>query len=112
MSSRAAEAGVRENLGGNSGPFLVLVVLGRGLETRVCITSMHATARNHMTEPIAQLVLRKRAVCRLLGISPATLDRLRARGDFPPALRISDQLIGWPTTAIELWVDQRAREVQ
>lgn len=60
-----------------------------------------------MTPQTPPLVLRKRAVCTLLGISPAHLDRLRKRGDFPRAIRLGDQAIGWRRDAIENWMAER-----
>lgn len=66
-----------------------------------------------MSEASSQvLMLRKPAVCRMLGISAATLDRLRARGDFPPPRRISNQVICWPRSAIEEWLEQQPQAVQ
>ena len=54
------------------------------------------------------MVLRKRTVCSLLGISASTLDRLRAHGgDFPLAIRLSDQAIGWLTEEIDAWLASR-----
>lgn len=52
-------------------------------------------------------VLRKRAVCTLLGISAATLDRLRQRGEFPPAIRLGEQAIGFRRSDIDAWLAAR-----
>ena len=60
--------------------------------------------QNHRPSP---LILRKHALCTLLGISAATLDRLRQRGEFPPAIRLGEQAIGWRLDVIEDWVASR-----
>lgn len=53
-------------------------------------------------------VLRKRQLCELLGISPATLDRLRVRGDFPRPIILSVQSIAWTIESIDTWLSTRA----
>lgn len=53
------------------------------------------------------VVLRKRDLCKLLGISPATLDRKRVRGDFPAPIMLSAQAIGWTMAAVQAWIDSR-----
>lgn len=52
-------------------------------------------------------VLRKRQLCKLLGISPATLDRMRARGEFPAPILLSEQSIGWTMASVQAWLDSR-----
>lgn len=52
-------------------------------------------------------VLRKRAVCALLGVSLAHLDRLRQRGEFPPAIRLGEQAIGFRRIDIDAWLAAR-----
>lgn len=53
------------------------------------------------------LVFRKRTVCRVVGCSPAHLDRLRAVGDFPAAIKLGAQAIGWHVRDIEAWLASR-----
>lgn len=60
---------------------------------------------NEQRQP--SLILRKRTVCALLGISPAHLDRLRQRGEFPAAIKLGDQAIGWTRAAVEAWLSAR-----
>lgn len=55
----------------------------------------------------AALVLRKRELCRLLGVSPATLDRQRAQGDFPAPIKLGEQAVGWTMTSVQAWIDSR-----
>lgn len=52
-------------------------------------------------------VLRKREVCKLLGIGTATLDRMRARGDFPAPIKLSEKAVGWPAVSVQAWIDSR-----
>lgn len=60
--------------------------------------------KNHHPSP---LILRKHALCTLLGISAATLDRLRQRGEFPAAIRLGEQAIGWTRESVDLWLASR-----
>lgn len=53
------------------------------------------------------LVLRKRAVCTLLGISLAHLDRLRLRGEFPAPIKLGEQAIGWTRKSVQEWLSSR-----
>lgn len=58
-------------------------------------------------QTVAALVLRKREVCKLLGISLATLDRRRVQGDFPPPIKLGEQAVGWPMASVQAWIDSR-----
>jgi predicted DNA-binding transcriptional regulator AlpA len=59
-------------------------------------------------ENISQrIVLRKRELCKLLSISPATLDRQRVRGEFPAPIMLSGQAVGWPLSTVQAWIDSR-----
>lgn len=58
-------------------------------------------------ENTKQLVLRKSELCKLLGISPATLDRQRVRGDFPAPIELGVQARGWTMASVQAWIDSR-----
>jgi len=45
-------------------------------------------------------------VCRLIGVSPSTLKRLVARGDFPQPMRPTERRIAWPASDVRLFVEQ------
>ncbi len=53
------------------------------------------------------LVLRKRTLCKLLAISPAHLDRMRVRGEFPKPIRLGEQAVGWTAESIQEWLANR-----
>lgn len=53
------------------------------------------------------LVLRKRAVAEMIGISTATLDRLRAAGSFVRPIQLGEQAIGWLRADIDAWLASR-----
>lgn len=53
------------------------------------------------------LVLRKRATAALIGVSIATLDRLRAAGSFVRPIRLGDQAIGFKRSEVEDWIASR-----
>lgn len=53
-------------------------------------------------------VLKKRTVCSLLGISASTLDRLRARGEFPAPISLTGaQAVGWLADTVQAWLASR-----
>ncbi len=52
-------------------------------------------------------VLRRSQLPAILGISLATIDRLRARGDFPVPLKLGQQAVGFIRTDIEAWLASR-----
>ena len=55
-------------------------------------------------------VLRKTQVAHILGLSNATLDRLRLRDcSFPAPVKLSVQAVGWPLADIEAWISTRPR---
>ena len=61
-----------------------------------------------ISNPGPALILRKRQLAQLLGIGTATLDRMRARGDFPAPIKLSEKAVGWPMATIQAWIDSRA----
>lgn len=52
-------------------------------------------------------VLRKAQVCKMLAISTATLDRERAKGNFPAPIKLGEQAIGWTVASIQSWLESR-----
>jgi predicted DNA-binding transcriptional regulator AlpA len=80
-----------------------------GLPTMVFINSrsFNLPQSNTLAQPLAPLVLRKRALPKLLGISLAHIDRLRAKGDFPAPIRLGDQAIAWDVASIQSWLAAR-----
>jgi predicted DNA-binding transcriptional regulator AlpA len=43
----------------------------------------------------------------LTGVSPRTWDRLRARGEAPPATKLSERRIGYRIVDLKAWLDAR-----
>lgn len=43
----------------------------------------------------------------LTGVSPRTWDRLRARGEAPPATKLSERRIGYRIVDLKNWLDAR-----
>jgi len=43
----------------------------------------------------------------LIGVSPRTWDRMRARGETPPATRLSARRIGYRIVHLKAWLDAR-----
>ena len=53
-------------------------------------------------------VLKKRTVCSLLGLSASTLDRMRARGEFPAPISLTGaQAVGWLSDTVQEWLASR-----
>ncbi len=46
----------------------------------------------------------------LLNLSPRTWDRMRARGEAPPATRLSERRIGYRIADLKAWLDARRVE--
>jgi prophage regulatory protein len=53
------------------------------------------------------IALRKPAVCALVGLSPATIVRLVARGEFPAPRKIGDRSVAWSRAEVEQWFASR-----
>jgi predicted DNA-binding transcriptional regulator AlpA len=55
------------------------------------------------------LILSRVQTARLINLSTDTLDRLVARGEGPPRVRISPRRVGHPLGSTRKWLAQRAR---
>jgi predicted DNA-binding transcriptional regulator AlpA len=56
-----------------------------------------------------QPLLSARTVCKMLGISRATLWRMQRSNEFPASIKITERRIAWRRDAVERWLDDRAR---
>lgn len=54
-----------------------------------------------------QTIVRRAQLPAILGISIATIDRLRARGDFPAPRRLGQQAVGFLRSDIDAWLASR-----
>ena len=52
-------------------------------------------------------VLTETELCRMLGISNKTFERMRYRGDIPPKTQLSDRRVGYRVCDVEEWLDRR-----
>ena len=66
----------------------------------------HATTSTLTTQ--SDRILRPRELADRIGLSLATLWRLRRRGDLPEPIRLSPGCVGWRTSDIEAWLTARA----
>jgi prophage regulatory protein len=66
---------------------------------------MQATPPTLTTPP--DRILRARELADRIGLSLATLGRLRRRGDLPEPIRLSPGCVGWRTSDIEAWLAAR-----
>ena len=54
-----------------------------------------------------QTIIRRTQLPAILGISMATIDRLRAAGTFPKPIRLGEQAIGFTQNSIDAWIASR-----
>ena len=54
-----------------------------------------------------ETIIRRVSLPNILGISMATIDRLRAAGDFPKPVRLGQQAIAFTKSSIDDWVATR-----
>lgn len=52
-------------------------------------------------------IVRRLELPAVLGLSIATIDRLRAKGDFVPEVQLGMQAIGFSLSDIEAWIASR-----
>ena len=58
-------------------------------------------------------VLRRPEVCKIVGLSKASIDRLEAAGDFPRRVELGNgkwKPVGWSSTEVYAWLDKRFAE--
>lgn len=60
-----------------------------------------------MTLPMRR-VMRRKEVCRTVGLSLSTVRRLEQAGDFPKGIRIGKQAIGYFADQVLAWLEGRA----
>lgn len=53
-------------------------------------------------------IIRPRELANRIGLSLATIWRLRQRGDLPEPLRLSPGCVGWRASDIQAWLASRA----
>jgi len=66
----------------------------------------HATAST-LTEG-SDRIIRPRELTERIGLSLATIWRLRRRGDLPEPIRLSPGCVGWRTSDIDAWLAGRS----
>ena len=73
-----------------------------------------ANKKNETKKPIEAhglpLILRKKQVLAMVGLSASTLRNLQNAGAFPQPLKLSLRATGWLTSDIEHWLATKAAE--
>ena len=54
-----------------------------------------------------QTVIRRNQLPAILGISLATIDRLRVSRNFPTPIKLGEQAVGWTLASIQEWIASR-----
>ncbi len=52
-------------------------------------------------------IYRIKEVCEITGLKPSTIYKLIRANDFPKSISLTARSTGWPSTAIEDWIDSR-----
>ena len=55
------------------------------------------------------IIIRKRQLKAITGLSPRHIDRLEKSGDFPSRIQLSPRAVGWLSDEVENWVKNRQR---
>lgn len=58
-------------------------------------------------ETASDRIIRIREVSRLVGLSRPSIYRMMREGDFPPAIRLGVNSVGWRASAVEAWINSR-----
>lgn len=82
------------------------MVILQPVQTVVCDTNHFGPLMTEQNTPARQII-RKQGVCTLTGLSPATIDRMRVRGDFPAPIRLGVQAVGWELVKVQQWLESR-----
>lgn len=53
-------------------------------------------------------IIRLPEVCRLVGLSPSSVQRLERKGEFPPKFYLGLHAIGWSENSVQAWIHARA----
>ena len=62
----------------------------------------------HAPNPSHDRILRPRELAGYVGLSLATLWRLRRAGSLPEPIRLSTNCVGWRTSVVDAWLAARA----
>ena len=52
-------------------------------------------------------IYRIREVCGITGLKPSTIYKLVREKSFPPSIALTSRSTGWPSDAVESWVNSR-----
>lgn len=52
-------------------------------------------------------IYRIKEVCEITGLKPSTIYKLIRANDFPKSISLTSRSTGWPSTAIEDWIESR-----
>jgi prophage regulatory protein len=52
-------------------------------------------------------IIRRRTLVEMTGLSLSTVYRLISRREFPAAIRLSTNAVGWALDDVQAWIDQR-----
>ena len=58
------------------------------------------------------MIIRRNQLKAVVGLSPSTVDRLEASGDFPRRCRWSAGVVGWRWNEVAAWVDRRGESIK
>ena len=53
------------------------------------------------------LILRRKKVREITGLSPSQIDRMEQEGNFPRRRQITQRIIGWSHNEVQKWINDR-----
>lgn len=68
-----------------------------------------AALRSAAHDPVNDPILRVPDVCRLIGCGRSKIYAMLSTGDFPQAIRIGVNSVGWRKSTVEKWLDERPK---
>lgn len=68
-------------------------------------------ANDNTSREAERVILRTDTVCERIGVSRMTLWRFTRSGDFPKAIQLSANRVGWDEAAVDAWIASRVVDV-
>jgi|SRR5262245_37168010 prophage regulatory protein len=70
-----------------------------------------APRRKLLAAALPEMLVRLDCVCAITGLSPATVHRLKAVGDFPRPVKLTGYARAWKLSEVLGWIESRERDV-
>jgi len=61
---------------------------------------------------MSSMIIRRNQLKQVVGISPSTVDRLEAAGNFPKRRKWSTGIVGWLGTEVQAWATETGETIR